>query len=603
MQLNAKRQLGQLERLRLCLLILGYLLGGCGSDHTRQAERLLANAQQAVEERNYGQAAAWLGRFKPEHPKSKAYYLLKGVSHFKLREFDQAIAAFEHAQPSSLALTLHLAYIHLIHNDFERANTLAAGLVSQHGPHPDVSILVGNIRLRERRYDAARTAFAQALEGQGDPVKSYVGLANVALLERDFAQAEEQFLKAVLYAEQDAYAYVALSKYYLAMQRYADAEITLQLALNADPEDINLVILLSNVLIQSEQYEKALVVLRAHESDLPYSHVIQSQIIRCLFFLKKYDEAYRILTAVDDHSRDHLAILTGEYYLRTHQMQLASSDFHSAISINHDYLENYYMGLTAFIQHDDGLALKYLEESVRQHTAFVKAHLLITALHVWKGNYAAALKHARLVIRLQPKNIQAYILQGITLYLQGYLSRADYVFDLVSKLEPQHPVPYLFAASMLRSQQTATGQERRAHRERVMELVSHLQAGYIETLFLQFDAADGEGGAPPLADCRADAFWQSFLQQNDTASVALLIADYYQQRGDTGTAASYLRHALDRTDRCALCYYQLAHIETLQGHREQAIGYLIRTLQLDARFLEAYQALGVLYEAQRDYVS
>ena len=603
MRLSAKRQLGQLRWLWLCLLAPGYILGGCGSDHTRQAETILANAQQAVEKRDYAQAAAWLGRFKPEHPKSKAYYLIKGVSHFKLREFEQAVAAFEHAQPRSLVLNVDIAYIYLMLNDFERVNTLVAELVAQHGSHPNLSMLVGNLRLRERRYDAARAAFTQALKLQGDPVKSYVGLANVALVERDFPKAEEQFLKAVLYAEPDAYAYVALSKYYLAMQRHADAEITLQLALSADPENMNLVILMSNVLIKTEQYERALILLREYESGLSYSHVIKSQMIRCLFFLKRYDEAYRILVAAGDQLQDHLAILTGEYHLRTHQMKLASSDFHHAMSINNDYLENYYLGLTSLIQHDDVVALKYLEKSVRQHTAFVNAHLLITALHVWKGNYEAALKHARLIIRLQPKHIQAHILQGLALYWQGDVTRADSVFDLVSELEPHHPVPYLFAALRLRSQQADTRQERLAHRTQLVELVSHLQAEYIETLFLQLDTADREAGTQPLAGRRADAFWQSFLQQHDTASVALLIADYYQQRGDAGTAASYLQHALNRMDACALCYYQLAHLKILQGRSEQAISDLLQALQVDERLLPAYQALGMLYEAQRDYVN
>ncbi len=568
---------------------VGLLLSGCGESHY-EPEQILSEAKAAVEAGAYFKAAAWLEQVEPGQPQPQSYYLIKGITHFKLREFERAATALEAAKPESAALMANLAYLYLFLGNIEQANTLAAEIAFRHPEHLDKYaewfLLIGNIRLREQKYMASRIAFTQALALSGDASRAYVGLANVAFFERDFSQTEEQFLKAVFHAPRNVYAYVALSKYYLAMKRYNDAEAMLHLVLTFDAEDINVVILLSNVLIKSKQYHKALNLLKQYESNLPYSHVVKSQIVRCLLFLKKYDEAYQVISSLDSQYRDDILTLTGEYYLRTNQIDLALADFHGAVASHDDYLENYYLGLTYLLEQDNGLALKYLNDATRQYPPFLKAHLLLAALYVRNGDYAAALKRCHWVIRLDPQNLQAHLLRGMTMYLQHRLTEASAVFHLVSAWAPTHPVPPFFIALIARQK------KRGARPGDLAGLVTQIQAGYIEALFLDLDGAK----AP------SEAFWASYLEQNSNEQVLLLIASYYQEHGQLDRAVTYLNRAIALNAACALCYYQLAHVESLRGEKEAATESLVQTLELDDRLLEAYQALGVLYEQQNEYL-
>ena len=96
------------------------------------------------------------------------------------------------------------------------------------------------------------------------------------------------------------------------------------------------------------------------------------------------------------------------------------------------------------MRHDVLLAMKFLEKSIINYPSFVKAHLLLASMQLYMKKYALASEHAKLVLQLEPKNIQAHIINGISLYMRGYILEATYEFDTVGIFAPQSPVPHSF---------------------------------------------------------------------------------------------------------------------------------------------------------------
>ncbi len=213
------------------MLILVVALGLCTScNQSGEAlqQRYLEIARKAVRQGAYEQALEALNRIPVTLPPSREFYFIQGLSHFKMREFHHAMDAFEKAAPSSLALKRHMGYLHLLLGEMKPATSRLEEMRATDGPTPELALLSGNIKLRERAFAAARTAFADAVASADHAAQAHIGLGNVALFEKDMATAEQHYLSAVLAAPEALHAYHVLSKFYILMGRYREAEANLR---------------------------------------------------------------------------------------------------------------------------------------------------------------------------------------------------------------------------------------------------------------------------------------------------------------------------------------------------------------------------------------
>jgi tetratricopeptide (TPR) repeat protein len=528
---------------------------------------------------------AILEEIKDERWRQKEYYLMKGLAHFKLLNLQQALEALQQAQPELLVLQVYIGYLHLLLGDLEQAQVFAQRLATQHAAHPDIAVLRGNISLRQGRYEEARGYFRLAL-AQGDTrTKAAIGIANAYLLQRQFLHAEEYYVRAVFSAQQDVHAHIALAKYYVAMRRYDDAEATLHIALQLDPGSVNVIILLSNLYMKTGHVTDALQLLQQNKAQLPDSLILQMQTVRALLAVKKYAEANDLLQNFRGQDEEG-ALVAGEYFLRQHNLDFALFNFYKASKIStNSYLVNYYLGLVHFMRNDVLLAMQSLEKSIINYPSFVKAHLLLASIQLYMKKYALASEHARLVLQLDPKNTQAHIINGISLYMQGYILKASYEFDTVGILAPQNPVPHYFKALM------AMYAPSQADYRNSLEKID---PRYIERLAFELNMVRDK----EVLDDRI----ATLLDNRENFLSLIIIGDYYMRKSNLVMAEVYIKKAIETNAHCAVCYFKLAEIYREAGDAQLAVKNLRHTLQMDKRFLKAYQVLGIVYEQLQEHV-
>ena len=568
----------------LATLWLVVAVGGCEPNSPIEPSAMLRQARQYIREKSYYKVAAILDEMTDEKRRNKEYYLMQGLAHFKLLHLQRAVEALQQAQPESLALQVYIGYLHLLLGDLEQAQALAQRLAAQHAAYPDIAVLRGNISLRQGRYEEARGYFRTALAQGDDSAKAAIGIANAYLLQRQFVHAEEHYMQAVFQARHDAHAYIALAKYYVAMGRYDDAEATLHIALQRAPGNLHVVILLSNLYMKSAHVSDALQVLQQYKAQLSESLILQTQIVRALLSEQRYAEANNLLRNFRGQDEER-ALLAGEYFLRQNNLDFALSNFYKAAKISdNSYLVNYYLGLIHFMKHDVLLAMKFLEKSIINYPSFVKAHLLLASMQLYMKKYALASEHAKLVLQLDPKNIQAHTINGISLYMRGYVLEATYEFDTVGIFAPQSPVPHSFKTFIALRDPSP-----RNYRESLAKI--DLQ--YIERLVFELNTLRGKGNP--------DGHITTLLNDHTNFLQLMVVGDYYVQRGDLVKAEMYIKNAIEINARCAMCYYKLAGIHRQTGSVQLAVQHLRHALQIDARFLKAYQALGIVYEQLQEY--
>ena len=368
------------------------------------------------------------------------------------------------------------------------------------------------------------------------------------------------------------------------MGRYDDAEATLHIALQLDPGNVNVVILLSNLYMKSGHIPDALHVLEQYKAQLPDSLILQTQIVRALLSEKKYAEANDLLRNFRGQDEEK-SLLAGEYFLRKHNLDFAMANFYKvAKSSESSYLVNYYLGLIHFMRHDVRLAIKYLEKSIINYPSFIKSHLLLASMQLNMKKYALAGEHAKLVLQLEPNNVQAHIINGLSLYMQGYTLEASYEFDTAGIFAPESPVPHYL--KVLMAMHDPSRQDYRDH-------LAKINSNYIERLVFELNMIKGKANH--------DNHIMKLLNNNDNFLQLMFIGDYYQQRGELVKAETYVKNAIETNAQCALCYYKLAEINKQTGNVQFAIRHLQQAVQIDQRFLKAYQALGITYEQSKEY--
>src|SRR5262249_52715156 len=80
-----------------------------------------------------------------------------------------------------------------------------------------------------------------------------------------------------------------------------------------------------------------------------------------------------------------------------------------------------------------------------------------------------------------------------------------------------------------------------------------------------------------------------------------MLGRVYSSRADYARAEVAYRYAMAAPHSNVLPYYAMAQVEARRANRRQAIAYLEQAVAINPAFTKSYQALGTLYEQEKDY--
>ncbi len=572
------------------LLIFG-AMPGCSKNSESERSDSLSLSRESFRNSRYTDTLWHLRRINDEEAKTEEYYLMQGVSFFKTGDLNKSIVSFEKVKPGSVELQTYIAYLYLLVGDSDKAMELSEYIESQYGPISALYVLKGNICLKRNAFAEAEKFFTIALKLQKDSTKAMIGLANLFFSQRNFAKAEEYYLRALFVADNDISVYIALSNYYVAMNRYDDAENNLLMGLQIAPDNANLLILLSNIYTKAKKYSKVVHVLKKALMKHPDSVSLNIRIAKLYLHLDQFDEAYKIIQYLRDRKVDdyYVSMLLGEYYIRKNEFRLALSTFNKLQKTNTgSYKLNYYLGLIYLFENKLMLSKQFLHKSITAYPGFGKTHLLLAFVYLHLKQYNLASEHASLVLQLEPGNMSGHVINGISLYLQGFLNEADYEFELVGGSNSDNPIIFFFNTIK------AVADENYDQAEREL---SEIDFNYIERLFLELEVMKLTG----LAGGDAEKRLRQYEEDSPSYLSFILMGNFYMDKGDVARAYEYFENSIALNDRCIIPYYYQAEIESGKGDLEPAISLLNKVIELNPRLRKAYVALGGLYERTNDF--
>jgi tetratricopeptide (TPR) repeat protein len=579
---------------RLCIIALFCsVLLGCAANEEATILESLERARIALKAKRYHDVLRLLNEvdYAVGQRPPKEYHLILSLASFKLGDYRRAVNALEQIELHSLQLHIYMTYLHLLLGDAQRSRSIAAALELHHGQQAEISILQGNISLKEHAYQEAEQHFRSAILLDESSVKAYIGLGNTFLLQRYFVKAEENYIKAVVLSKSDADPYIALLNYYIATGRYDDAEYTATIATSRYPDNINLLMVKSNLFMNIGKISEGFHLLEKALEIFPHSIDLKTRLIRNYFNLARLDEAHRLIQRIltDDNDNYHGLILLGEYYLRRNDIEIASFHFNKAQLINNNsYIINYYLGLIGLLKNKTRLAVQFLQKSIQNFPGFIKSHLLLSIVYIYQQKYDLASEHAKLILQLDPRNTEAHLINSVSLYLQDYLNEAKYELDVIDIFDSKNQI--------IRILQILIDLEMKNFPQ-LNAIHSNTENDNVEKLFLLIEFTRMRAVNVNEAQKILDAY----VNHNHNYFIYILLANFYKESHDLDKAKDYFLKANVANDDVVIPYYGLAELEAMQGNRTLAIGYLRQAIERKPYFVKSYKALGSLYEQIKDY--
>jgi len=575
------------KHIALCITLL-ILFVGCTEKSTESTNSALVSAREYLLAHDYVSSISVLRRIKEDKAKTKEYYLMSGLSYFRLGDFINSARSFEKADPSSLEMRVYLAYLYLLSGKHKKALRLADAIENDFGNRAEIFLLKGNINLKRGIYERAESFYRSALKADGRSVKALIGMANVALIRRQYLKAEEYYLKAVFLGSEDINAYIALSNYYKLTNRYVDAENNLKIAASIDPENVNVLMSLINLYIKEGSFSRAEELIETVLTSFPDSLQLKILQIKTLFSMDKLDRAGELIDLLLEKTNKNVqyfgTLLEGELYLRQNMLSEALADFTNLAAVSPDsYKINYYLGLTHILRNNLLLSREFLQQSINNYPGFTPSHLLLASVYMANRKYALASEHASFVLQLEPGNVNAHIVNGFALFLQGHRKEAEYEMDAVDRLAPGDPFTNLLRAVTL---------IRDGRGEAAESALARIGYDKVERLFLDLMLMRE---VKPYKDADVQEILARIEESPNYLSY-LLIGSFLKERGELESAANYFSKSIAMNGRCVIPHYYLAEIASAKGNPMEALENLKTALSVDERYLKAHQLLGIIYE-------
>lgn len=442
------------------LLARAYLLEGDGlaaEDALDVADRLRADSSVTVLLR----AEAYLLQFKYrvliDTIKPDRYavdvrselLVLQGQAHLELGELDEAESAFIEASelnPRQVAAAVGMATLMLRKGYIDDADRHARKAISL-GPR-DADAWAAKASVSHSRYELERAVeeYSKAITLEARHLDARVaraavlmdlGQSTAAASDLDYVREEFPFdprapyLRAVLYSREKN-----LTGAQAALRESAD--IIEQLNSTVMSAHTQLLLLAGLVHYSLNEFEQAEGYLKSYAERHPNHAGARKLLGAILLSRNEYDRAIRTLEPALKQSPNDFRLLSllGSAYMQKGRHQSATTLLERAAALSRDEPDiRTQLALSRIGGGDDALAMKDLQSILNQDDTQSNAAIVLTVLHLERGEFEQAAEVARSLSIREPKNLTALNLLGMAWVGSGRYAEARRSLEMAVKLE------------------------------------------------------------------------------------------------------------------------------------------------------------------------
>jgi tetratricopeptide (TPR) repeat protein len=308
---------------------------------------------------------------------------------------------------------------------------------------------------------------------------------------------------------------------------------------------------------------------------------------------------------------------SGKRYLKAGKYQEASIQFRNAIKVDPRFTEAYYQLAQAdlSLRQWNG-AFAALRQTLDLDPQRVDAHVDIGRLYLASKEYQKADDEASLILEREPGNASAYELRGAAMLARQELEKALQAYVQLVELQPQDPMPYADLAVVEFDLKRFTEAEQ--HFRKAIELAPLAIPSYTnlanfyrqrqqlpEAEQVLRDGVDRNPNAVPLyinwaallyAQQKTEAV-AAILdklrgRQRNSAEVAIVIGDFYLQRGQNEPALTEYRRGLEAAPKNVEIQKRMVELFLITGRYDEAAKLNDGVLRQERKNLAAHIARG-----------
>jgi len=204
-------------------------------------------------------------------------YLNLGLAYFKQGRFQDALAAFQHEQPTAQVTTL----IGMSHFGLAEYNQAALALQPLSTAQPDnaeLSYLLAKCYLWDGQHDKAMDLFRKLLDRDPESASAHMLLGEALDADDRETEAISEFETAAKAAPALPEAHFGLGYLYWKQRRYSDAERQFELELKGNSENALALAYLGDILLRDGRNVRALKLLNQANALNPNLHVVHQDL-------------------------------------------------------------------------------------------------------------------------------------------------------------------------------------------------------------------------------------------------------------------------------------------------------------------------------------
>jgi tetratricopeptide (TPR) repeat protein len=233
------------------------------------------------------------------------------------------------------------------------------------------------------------------------------------------------------------------------------------------------------------------------------------------------------------------------------------------------------------------LAIHFLERSIENYPGFPNSHLILACIYLQQHRYHPSINHANIILKIDPGNVQAHLVNGLSLYMTNHPIESQYEFDAIHQLDDNIFSDFLNSLITLDNKRVRNADTR----------ISYLDRAPLESISLEFKSMK----TFYINQNKFDSILQIYTDKTNNYLVEIEIGDFYKTLENLAEAESYYKKAIMLHESAALAYYYIGGIEVKRGNFPSAMRYFEQAIARQPSFAKSYRVLGALHERERHY--
>ena len=642
-------------------------LSSCGGSEGRE-QKYLSKAENFFTDGNYKKSSVEAKNVLQINPKNIEARFLLGKIQLKNGEIRQAFKNFTHViqeNPEHAGAHLEMAKIYFAADQLEKAKTSIDKALEQQADNKDAQILLAGVYSKTEKIQEAQEITENILKqypgevgavtiltpiyGREKPQKALdlidsslsINPDNVILKELKIRvlavldrkdEIEPILLSITEQHPNDIGYFYKLSQFYTAQNRPADAEKVLRQAIANNPDNIEAKTMLVERLHQQKNPQKTEATLLAFIEQDPDEYKLVQLLVSFYINNGEQQKAEVLLKELISNTETQSTLIAAQntlasFYLTQEKPQEAQALIHQVLDIEPTNTEA--LILSARIKLADGEnknAIADLRAALKNDNNSVAALKLLALAQQGENLLDLAIDNYRRIIRLAPKDLNAWQQAGTISYQQKNNEQAKAFLNHILRVQPDHQGAITLMTTILGDEQ----QWDEAHAVLAPLLKKPATEALGSTLQARLFAREGQwskaeprykdlvaknpenyeavaGYAQSLAQKdlqQAIAFLKGHIQQHDDMHAAKgLLASLYVNNRQTAPAIALYRDIIAKSPNIELAYQKLASIYERQGNIAAAEQVYTDAIGSHPEFYTTQLYLAGFYERQKQYAN